>query len=111
MQLEKPVSFAIVLILWGLVMWRGASTGFATASVFEPLPNNGCLDSDLGITPSIAGSAALGSVELHDSCFDETSIFEAVCNEGKAEYVFLNCARDVSEGSSCMREGANAYCA
>ena len=110
MRLEKPVSFAIVLILLAVVMWRGASTGFATASIFEPLPDKGCLDNDLGITPSIASSAVVGSVELRDSCFDETSIFEAVCNDGKAEYVFLSCERDVSAGSKCLREGANAYC-
>ena len=108
MRVEKLVSFAIVVILLGLVMWRGSATGFVTAVL--PPPEPGCIDKDLGFSPSVASSAVSEGIELRDQCYSKNGLFEAVCSGGRAEYIFVDCGRTVSAGSSCVQEGRNAKC-
>ncbi|GEM_PF-2849410 len=110
MRIERMVSFAIVIILLGIVMYRGAVTGFATGYVAPAVVSAGCADYDSGFSPSAASVASSGGVDFYDTCADKGALFEAVCNNGRAEYRLVNCNYDVSAGSSCIREGLSAYC-
>jgi hypothetical protein len=110
MRIERIGTIAIALVLLGVVLYRGTATGFVTSPFVDPAPEPGCTDGDIGITPEIASKASVGGIELLDTCADGAALFEAVCSNGKAKFVYLDCSHDFRSGSSCIQEGPNARC-
>lgn len=108
MRLDRAGSFAIMLILLGIVLCRGSVTGFAPAGQGG---ENGCKDGDGGVFPIVASSAHSARGVLYDSCSEDgAGLFEAVCSGDRAEYRYINCAYEAGEGSYCAREGPGARC-